>query len=132
MTSSIRSKPYLSENDTYDIYQDARCFEGKWLKFGNERSSRSGPRSVNIICWEADAQEQNTGRSGTLDHECVVDAMIRIAEGKTNADAVTAAQVRTVLSATSNENAMEKLCDLDSYNHDLILQVAFMGEVVYQ
>lgn len=124
----MTTKLSLTQNDTYEMYIDARRFGTDRLVFGNEHTEREPLSGGKVRDWQVGAYCDGIGEITSVDHGSVLEAMSRIAEGTSGANEVTAALVREAVNASHGE-LPEKLAALETSDHEAILEVAVTGAV---
>lgn len=118
----------LTQNDTYEMYIDARRFGTDRVVFGNEETECEPKSGGKVRNWQVGAYYNGIGEIACVNHGSVLEAMSRIAEGTSGANEVTAALVREAVNASTDEMP-EKLAALETSDHEAILEVAVTGTV---
>lgn len=135
-TSNECRAPRLTPDDTWCMWLDSWDMRRFWATVADERTvarDGSGTTADEVLDWNVELIEDETGDRFTLDHNMMLATMCRIVS---ECDSVQLSdeiigQIVDVLDARSHDAATDALCQLDCVGFDAIVQFATLGQVVY-
>lgn len=135
-TSNECRAPRLTPDDTWCMWLDSWDMRRFWATEAHERTvTRDGSDTTadEVLDWNVELIEDETGDRFTLDHNMMLATMCRIVGER---DSVQLSeeiigQIVDVLEADSHDAATDALCQLDCVGFDAIVQFATLGQVVY-
>lgn len=135
-TSNECRVPRLTPDDTWCMWLDSGDVRHFWATVAHERTvARDGTDTTadEVLDWNVELTEDETGDRFTLDHNMMLTTMSRIVSERDSVQLSNEIirQIIDVLDADNHDAATDALCQLDCVGFDAIVQFATLGQVVY-